>query len=223
VLEGLKRAWYRRRLQDPAYAFLCDEYDGDELVSIDCETTGLDVNTDQILSVGAIKIKGDAILTSQRLDFLVRPEEPVSDRTVLIHHIRPVDLEGAVRTDEAIRRVLEFVGPRPLVGYFLEFDVAMLNRHVRPLIGIPLPNRQIEVSRLYYDWRAAQVPPGGNIDLRFETIRERLDLPRRAAHDAFNDALLAAMMYLRLKGNWRPRAFHTVILAALVNAAAGLG
>ena len=107
---------------------------------------------------------------------------------------------------EAIPRVLEFVGPRPLVGYFLEFDVAMLNRHVRPLIGIPLPNRQIEVSRLYYDWRAAQVPPGGNIDLRFETIRERLDLPRRAAHDAFNDALLAAMMYLRLKGNWRPRA-----------------
>ena len=206
MLERLKRAWYRRRLQDPAYAFLCDDYGGDELVSIDCETTGLDVHTDQILSVGAIKIKGDAILTSQRLDFLVRPEGPVSDRTVLIHHIRPVDLEGAVPVDEAIRRVLEFVGPRPLVGYFLEFDVAMLNRHVRPLIGIPLPNRQIEVSRLYYDWRAAQVPPGGNIDLRFETIRERLDLPRRAAHDAFNDALLAAMMYLRLKGNWRPRA-----------------
>ncbi|HEX6010950.1 MAG TPA: 3'-5' exonuclease, partial [Geminicoccaceae bacterium] len=170
------------------------------------ETTGLDVKADQILSVGAIKVKGDAILTSQRLDFLVRPKEPVSDRTVLIHHIRPVDLEGAMPVVEAIPRVLEFVGPRPLVGYFLEFDVAMLNRHVRPLIGIPLPNRQIEVSRLYYDWRAAQVPPGGNIDLRFETIRERLDLPRRAAHDAFNDALLAAMMYLRLKGNWRPRA-----------------
>jgi DNA polymerase III subunit epsilon len=205
LLEGLKRAWYRRRLRDPAYAFLCDEYDGDELVSIDCETTGLDVKTDQILSVGAIRIKGDAILTSQRLDFLVRPKEPVSDRTVLIHHIRPVDLEGAVPVDEAIRRVLEFVGPRPLVGYFLEFDVAMLDRHVRPLVGIPLPNRRIEVSRLYYDWRAAQVPPGGNIDLRFETIRERLDLPRRAAHDAFNDALLTAMMYLRLKGNWRPR------------------
>jgi DNA polymerase-3 subunit epsilon len=208
VLERLKRAWYRRRLRDPGYGFLLDEQGegGDELVSIDCETTGLDAKTDQILSVGAIKIKGDAILTSQRLDFLVRPKAPVSDRTVLIHHIRPVDLEGAMPVVEAIPRVLEFVGPRPLVGYFLEFDVAMLNRHVRPLIGIPLPNRQIEVSRLYYDWRAAQVPPGGNIDLRFETIRERLDLPRRAAHDAFNDALLAAMMYLRLKGNWRPRA-----------------
>ena len=204
MLANLKRAWWRRRLKDEAFAFLGESYDGDELVSIDCETTGLDVKQDQILSVGAIKVKGDVILTSERLDFLVRPKQPVSERTILIHHIRPVDLEAAVPVDDAIRRVLEFVGPRPLVGYFLEFDVGMLNKYARPLIGAGLPNAQIEVSRLYYDWRAAQVPPGGNIDLRFETIRQRLDLPRRAAHDAFNDALLTAMMYLRLKGGWRP-------------------
>ena len=205
MLANLKRAWWRRQLKDQSFAFLGDGYGGDELVSIDCETTGLDVRKDQILSVGAVKVRGDAILTSERLDFLVRPKEPVSERTILIHHIRPVDLEAAVPVAEAIRRVLEFVGPRPLVGYFLEFDVGMLNKYVRPLIGAGLPNAQIEVSRLYYDWRAAQAPPGANIDLRFETIRQRLDLPRRAAHDAFNDALLTAMMYLRLKGGWRPR------------------
>ena len=204
MLEPLRRAWFRHRLKDPAYAGLAAAYDGDELVSIDCETTGLDVKKDQILSVGAIKVKGDVILTSQRLDFLVRPKEPMSERTILIHHIRPIDLERAIPVDEAIRRVLDFVGARPLIGYFLEFDVAMLNKHVRPLIGAPLPNPGIEVSRLYYDWRAPQVPPGGHIDLRFETIRQRLDLPRRAAHDAFNDALLTAMMYLRLQGGWRP-------------------
>ena len=55
-------------------------------------------------------------------------------------------------------------GGRPLVGYYLEFDMGMLNKYVRPLIGAPLPNRRIEVSSLYYDWRARQVPPGGNID-----------------------------------------------------------
>ena len=204
MLRNLRRAWWRRQLKDAAFGHLADPYDGDELVSIDCETTGLDVKRDQILSVGAIKVKGDAILTSQRLDFLVRPKEPVSERTILVHHIRPVDLAGAVPVDDAIRRVLAFVGARPLVGYYLEFDVAMLDKHVRPLIGVGLPNRRIEVSSLYYDWQARQVPPGANIDLRFETIRQRLDLPRRAAHDAFNDALLTAMMYLRLKGGWRP-------------------
>lgn len=205
MLDRIKRAWWRRRLKDPAYAFLGEAYAGDELVSIDFETTGLDVHTDQLLSVGAIKVQGDTILTSQRLDFLIRPRQPVSERTILVHHIRPVDLATAVPIDEAIPRVLEFIGPRPLIGYYLEFDLGMLNKHVRPLIGAAMPNPRIEVSTLYYDWRAAQVPPGGNIDLRFETIRQRLDLPRRAAHDAFNDALLTAMMYLRLKGGWKPR------------------
>ena len=129
----------------------------------------------------------------------------MSDRTILIHHIRPVDLERAMPVDEAIRRVLEFVGPRPLIGYFLEFDMAHAQQ-VCPAADRRrhCPIARIEVSRLYYDWRAPQVPPGGNIDLRFETIRQRLDLPRRAAHDAFNDALLTAMMYLRLQGGWRP-------------------
>ena len=205
MLRAIRRAWYRRQLKDRRYEFLLEDNDGDEAVSIDCETTGLDVKTDQILSVGAIRVKGDSILTSERLDFLVKPTAPVSERTILIHHIRPIDIEHAVPIEEAMRRVLDFVGSRPLIGYYLEFDAGMLNKYIRPLIGIPLPNRKIELSRLYYDWRAPQLPPGSNIDLRFETIREHLDLPNRAAHDAFNDALLTAMMYLRLKGDWKPR------------------
>jgi DNA polymerase-3 subunit epsilon len=205
MLQALKQAWWRRQLKDPAFAYLFEPYAGDELVSIDCETTGLDVKRDQILSVGAIKLEGDTILTSQRLDFLVKPKEPVSEKTILIHHIRPIDLEDALPLEEAMRRVLDFVGNRPLVGYFLEFDVAMLEKYIRPMIGVPLPNRRIEVSSLYYDWRARQLPAGANIDLQFETIRQRLDLPRRAAHDAFNDALITAMMYLRLKGGWKPK------------------
>ena len=99
------------------------------------------------------------------------------------------------------RQVLRFIGSRPLVGYYLEFDVAVLNRHVRPKLGIPLPNRQIEVSALYYDTKARRAPPDSHIDLRFATIREELGLPERAEHDAFNDALLAAMMYVRLRGS----------------------
>jgi DNA polymerase-3 subunit epsilon len=205
MLGGLRRAWWRRRLKDEAFAYLFEDYDGDELVSLDCETTSLDVRTAEILSVGAIRLKGDALLSSRRLDILLRPEGAVSDKTVTIHHLRSVDVARGLPWPEAIGRVLEYVGPRPLVGYYLAFDVAMLDKYVRRLIGCPLPNRQIEVSRLYYDWRAPQLPPGSNVDLRFEAIRERLDLPRRAEHDAFNDALVTGMMYLRLKGGWRPR------------------
>lgn len=199
MLRALKRAWWRRRLGDERYAFLFDDPPDGELVSLDCETTGLDVRKAEILSIGAIRISGDTLLTSQRLDILVRPTGPIPEHLVTIHHLRGIDVAEGLPWEEAIRRVLDFVGSRALVGYYIDFDVAMLDRYVRRLIGCPLPNRRVEVSRLYYDWRAPQLPPGANVDLRFETIRERLDLPRRAEHDAFNDALLAAMMYLRLK------------------------
>lgn len=205
MLATVKRAWWRRQLKDDRFAFLFEPPPPDEAVSIDCETTSLDVATAEILSVGAVRVKGDALLTSERLDILLRPEGLLNEATVTIHQLRAADLARGLPWDEAIGEVLRFVGSRPLLGYFLEFDVAMLNKYVRRLIGCPLPNRQIEVSRLYYDWRAQQLPPGSNIDLRFESIRERLDLPRRAAHDAVNDAILAAMVYLRLKGGWRPR------------------
>jgi DNA polymerase-3 subunit epsilon len=206
LLATVKRAWWRRQLKDERFAFLFDAAPPDEAVSIDCETTSLDVATAEILSVGAVRLKGDTLLTSERLEILLRPEGLLNEATVTIHQLRAADLARGLPWEEAIGEVLRFVGSRPLIGYFLEFDVAMLNKYVRRLIGCPLPNRQIEVSRLYYEWRAQQLPPGSNIDLRFESIRERLDLPRRAAHDAVNDAILAAMVYLRLKGGWRPRA-----------------
>jgi DNA polymerase-3 subunit epsilon len=201
MLAGLRRQWLRRRLKDPAYAFLFDKEPPDEVVSIDCETTTLDIRRAELLSVAAILIRDGRILTSERLELVVRPLKSPGAQGVLIHQLRPIDIERGVPTEQAIDQVLRFIGSRPLVGYYLEFDVAALNRHVRPKLGIPLPNRQIEVSALYYDAKAKRVPPDSHIDLRFATIRDELGLPETVEHDAFNDALLAAMMYLRLRGS----------------------
>jgi DNA polymerase-3 subunit epsilon len=198
MLQRLRRQWLRRRLKDEAYAFLFDPEPPGELVCIDCETTTLDIRRAELLAVAALRIHGDRIRTSERLELVVRPEGPPGEGGVLIHQLRPIDIERGVPVDRAIDQVLRFIGSRPLVGYYLEFDVAVLNRYVRPKIGIPLPNRQIEVSALYYDRKQKRLPPGSHIDLRFSTIRADLDLPEHAEHDAFNDALLAAMMYLRL-------------------------
>jgi DNA polymerase III subunit epsilon len=131
---------------------------------------------------------------------VVRPERPPDEANVLIHRLRPVDVAGGVPVDAAIESVLGFIGARPLVGYYLKFDVAMLNKYVRSRLGVPLPNRQIEVSAIYYDAKRRRMPLGAEIDLRFSSIRQDLGLPEGADHDAFNDALLTAMMYLRLQG-----------------------
>jgi DNA polymerase-3 subunit epsilon len=199
-----KREWAMRRLKRPEFSFVFDEPPPDEWVSLDCETTGLDVMRDEIISIGAVRIAGQRILTSERLELLVRPERGVSADSVRIHRLREQDVAQGLPVEEAVKRLLHFIGSRPLVGYYLEFDVAMLNRAVRPLLGIGLPQPKIEVSALYYEYKFNQLPPyqqhdNADIDLHFDRLMADLALPVRDAHDALNDAVMAALAFIKLR------------------------
>ncbi len=202
MLNKLKRTWYRSRLRDPAYEFLFAPPPPGEWVSIDCETTGLDRQHDHIIKVGAVRLEGQRVLTSQKLEVLVKPDasrSPMGADSVRIHQLLESDLaEHGQDPLDVARQVLHFIGSRPLVGYFLEFDIAMLNRLVQPVIGIPLPNEQIEVSGLYYDHKYRQ-NPDAHIDLRLATLMNDLGLPQRAAHNPVNDATMAALAFIKLQ------------------------
>ena len=67
-----------RNLLDAEYEWLFDPYDGDEVVVFDTETTGLNTKKDAILSIGAVKIKGDKILTSQSFEIFLKPSKEIS-------------------------------------------------------------------------------------------------------------------------------------------------
>jgi DNA polymerase-3 subunit epsilon len=198
MFESLLRSWNRKGLIDASYEWLFDIYNGDEVVVFDTETTGLNSRKDAVLSIGAVKIKGDKILTSQSFEVFLKPTKEISIESIKIHHIRPCDLDQALEPLEGVKRFLEFIENRPLVGYYLEFDVAMINRLIKPWLGVTLPNKQIEVSGLYFDKKNALIPQG-NIDLRFDTILKDLKIPRMGQHNALNDAIMTAMIYIKLQ------------------------
>jgi len=195
---NLRKNWNRKRLTDERFAFLFEEDRSGEVVVFDCETTGLDPKKDEIISIGAVKVKENRILTNEAMHIYVQQEKQISHESIMIHQIRHCDLEDAVPVKEAIEKFLYFIGSRTLAGYYLEFDVAMVNKYIKPMIGISLPNRQEEVSAIYYDKKISIIPQG-NIDLRFEAIIDDLSLPKLQAHDALNDAVMTAMIYLKLK------------------------
>ncbi len=202
MLEALRRRWWRRRLRDPAYAFLAEPPPPLEWVSLDCETTGLDPRVDEIVSIGAVRIVGRRLLTSQRLELLVRPTRPPPPSSVRVHRLRQRDVAQGLPATEAVRRLLQFVGSRPLVGYYIDFDVAMLDRVVLPMLGVRLPQQRVEVSALYHDHHVAGLPAlqrDQPVDLRFATIVSELGLPVRDAHDAVNDAVMAGLVFVKLQ------------------------
>lgn len=198
LYRALRRSWQRRHLSDPRWHFLLDPPPPREWVALDCETTGLDVLRDDIISVAAVRIEGRRLRTSERLELLVRPQRPVSPDSIRVHQLRERDVADGLEPRIAAERLLEFIGPRPLVGYYLEFDVAMLNRLVRPLIGIRLPQAQIEVSGLYYDLKL-RANPDAPIDLRFTALMQDLGLPQLEAHRAINDAVMAGLAFVKLR------------------------
>ncbi len=199
VARTLRRLFYQASIGDQSYRFLFKAPPPGEAVAIDCETTGLNIAKDDIITIAAVRIKGDRILTSEAFEVLVRPESKIAPDSMKIHQLREADVEQEKPIRKVLRDLLYFIGSRPLVGYYLEFDINMLDKHVLPFIQIGLPNKRIEVSELYYERKYGNAPPGTSIDLRFTTILEDLRLPNLGQHNAYNDALMTAMMYVVLR------------------------
>jgi DNA polymerase III subunit epsilon len=196
---ALKRLFHQATLSDQSFRFMFGPAPEDEYVAIDCETTGLNVRTDDVIAIAAIRIRGNRILTSEHFEAIVRPESDMRAEAIKIHRLRQSDVEQAPLIWKTVRSFLHFIGGRPLVGYYVDFDIAMLDKYVLPIVGIELPNRRIEVSRLYYERKYGDAPPNTTIDLSFAAILRDLGVPALAQHDAFDDALMTAMMFVQLR------------------------
>ena len=188
----------KKNLNNNDFLFLFDDTNNDEYVCFDCETTGLNPNIDDIISIGAVIIKNNTIVSSKKFVRFVKPKTDLQSEAIKIHHIRVCDLANAENIDDVIIDFIKFIGNRPLVGYYLEFDIKMINKYLKPMLGIKLPNKAYEVSAIYHDYKLEMIPQG-HIDLRFNTIMEELKIPSLGKHDAFNDALMTSMIFLKLK------------------------
>ncbi len=199
MFRNIKNYFNKKNLNDEKYSFLFDKPLADEYICFDCETTGLNPEIDDIVSIGAVLIKDNIIVSSKRFVRYVKPKScNLSENSIKVHHIRECDLEDALDIEDVVLEFIDFIGNRTLVGYFLDFDIRMVNKYIKPKIGINLPNKTIEVSAVYHDFKIELIPQGF-IDLRFNTILEELDIPSFGVHDSFNDALMTAMIFLKLK------------------------
>ena len=198
MFKNFFRNWDRKRLKDKKYDFLFHEPLPNEYISLDCETTGLNPRKDEILSIGAVLIRDNKVLMRNTFNIFLKPSKSINAESIKIHHIRPVDLENGMNPEEAIHKLLDFIGSRPIVGYYINFDVSIISKYTKKYIGIKLPNETIEVSSMYYKTRKRS-SEYEFIDLKFDTIMKILDIPALGKHDALNDAIMTSMIFLKLK------------------------
>lgn len=166
-----------------------------EFVALDLETTGLDPKRDDILSVGFVRLHGLQIDLGSAGHRLVRPTQPVPEKTAVIHRI----LDDRAATGEPLPKVLSellhLLSGRVLVVHHAPFELKFLRSVCNRVYGgdflIPTVDTEA-IERRWLERRDRTFSPG---QLRLANLREQYNLPRYRAHDALSDALAAAELF----------------------------
>ena len=95
-----------------------------EFVVFDTETTGFYFGHDQMIEIGAVKIKNGEIL--DRFDELINPFRPLPRKIVELTNITDDMLKDKDTEENATRRFLEWAGDDPLVAHNAKFDIGFM-------------------------------------------------------------------------------------------------
>ncbi|MBT0018292.1 MULTISPECIES: 3'-5' exonuclease [Vibrio] len=196
-MNWLQRKYWHYKLKGSPYQSLFCTPDKTEYVSLDCETTSLDPNRAELVTIAATKIIDNRIITSQPFEVRLRAPQSLDSGSVKIHRIRHQDLVDGISEKEALLELLDFISNRPLVGYHIRYDKKILDLACLRQLGFPLPNPLIEVSQIYHD-KLERHLPNAYFDLSLDAICKHLELPIQDKHDALQDAISAALVFVRL-------------------------
>ena len=95
-----------------------------EYVVYDTETTGLNSRTDQLIEIGAVKVKNDEII--DRFDELINPGRKLPEKITELTNITDEMLQDKDTEENAVKRFMEWVGDLPMVAHNAKFDVSFI-------------------------------------------------------------------------------------------------
>ncbi len=155
----------------------------DVFVCIDCEATGLDLQTDRVVEVAAVKFTFQEVLDS--FETLIDPNCIISATSQEIHHISQEMVRGKPKIQEVLPTLHKFIDKHILVGHGIFFDISILleeaKRHQVPsplshLISIDT----LRLARLY----------GESPSNSLEQLRKHFNIEPEGAHRAMSDVIV---------------------------------
>jgi len=168
-----------------------------EYVALDFETTGLDFRTDTVISWGVVPVRRGRAIVAESAHQLIEPHVPPSPRSQTIHELRPQDLEGSPSLAEARDELRAALDGRYLLVWFAGVEVHFLNaifgggkRRWR--------RRAIDVRNLAIAADGLGGPARDKPGYPLTGTAERYGVPVADAHQALDDALVTAQLFLVL-------------------------
>jgi len=180
------------------FSYEADSVDLDRKLSeltytvFDTETTGLEPSAgDEIIQIGAARIVNNRLLRQEVFDQLVNPERPLKPESVQIHGITEDMLRGKPNIDVVLPAFHEFCADTVLIAHNAAFDMRFLQlKEART--GVRFAQPVLDTLLL-----SAVVHPHQESH-KLDDILDRLGIDIDSRHNALDDALVTAEVFLKL-------------------------
>lgn len=168
-----------------------------DFVAVDIETTGLNAEQDDIISIGLVPFNAQRIFLAQARHWLVRTRNLTSE-SVVVHRITHSDIAEAPSLRSTLSDVLPCLQGRQVVVHYRYMEREFFRQALSGLLNatwlFPVIDT-LELEAVYLKDRqsiVAKLMKQTLPSLRLPTVRERYHLPAYENHNALTDALATA-------------------------------
>ncbi|GAB6188725.1 DNA polymerase III subunit alpha [Marinitoga arctica] len=171
-------------------------------VVFDFETTGFDPNMEEIIEIGAVKIKKGEIVDI--FHKMVKPRKNVPQKIQEITGITNEMLSNALSIEEVLPSFFEFISDSVLVAHNANFDYRFLRRWVKEIMNIEIKIPYIDTLAMA---RALLNLKGGH---SLDKVVKALGLGHFEHHRAHEDAKITAYVFLKLLDKAKGRGIKVI-------------
>lgn len=166
---------------------------------VDCETTGLNVKRDSIVTIGAIAVQNGQILLDDQFEVMLKVA--YNTAAVTVHGItrEAASLEG-IEEAEALKAFLAYLRDGVVVGHHIKFDVDILSECCQRRFGFKLNNRWLDTMDLTLHLEDSGCLGRHNVrnDFSLDGLCRRFSIVPHGRHTAGGDAFMTAQLFLKL-------------------------
>lgn len=165
-----------------------------EFVILDTETTGLNLEKDRILSIGALKLYQGRLKVKEAFEVYVK-QEHFSKDSVPIHGLLQESVSHQISEKTAVEMLRAYIGDAIIIGHHIRFDMEVLRRAFLRHDLTPIPNLCLDTGMLYRKTLLKTPLLRKKEHYSLDDLARRFDLNCKDRHTALGDAYLTAMAF----------------------------
>ena len=163
----------------------------DNYVLVDIETTGLSPRTDEIIEIGAIKVKENKIIDTYNT--LIKIDRNLNPFITKLTGITDKMLETGKETDKALEEFVNFTGNEIIMGHNVNFDINFIYDKCLSYLDYYLSNDFVDTMRI-----AKYILPDIQ-NYKLGTLANYFGVDYRSAHRGLKDVEITYEVYNKLK------------------------